>query len=369
MIRALACALVLVACGGEVEPAPTDPVPPPRRSAAQDQALRRMALDVAEAQVCPLLLDRFLPLPEDGVVRARDALPVVEGRLWVSACQATRRGDALGLHLEGRGWQRVERSAAGPLGSSFTVRGVVRFDARLDVEGEIDLGYDPASRRASLVLTPRTAPRARVTPIGAVPVSPDGGWSGLIGGIGGLLGASPASRAREVLEARAAITVERELARGATFQLDLCTGQLHGTLGALADGEAVPPPPWDDADTRFRENLRVRLRDGAFDLAGPFESPLAIDVEVEEGEGVNVAVLCGPEGALHASAYFSSGDARYPDSPHRAGSFRRGRVGRLEVDGCPRAHVYFDPVDPRRVTTFRYRVRDDAEIEPLARCR
>jgi len=362
--------LFLIACGPDPAPAPIEPTPPPTRSAAQDRALRHMAIDVAEAQLCGLLLDRFVPLPEDRPERPRDRLPLVEGRLWLSECHAERRGDALALHLAGRGWQRVERSAAGPLGSSFSVRGVVRLEATLDLEAELDLGYDERTHRASVTLTPRTTPRARVTPIGTVPVSADGGWSSVVGGIGGLLGTSPEARARPMLEAQAAITVERELARGATLQLDLCTGQLHATLGALGDGEAVPAPPYADDEVRFRDNLRVRLRDGAFDLSGPFDGPIHVDLEVESGEGVNAAILCGPEAALTASAFLSSGETPYPAHPERSRSVRRGAPATLTLpEGCPRAHLYVSAVDRRTPTTFRYRVRDDAEVEPLVRCR
>ncbi|HJL14485.1 MAG TPA: hypothetical protein RMH99_02445, partial [Sandaracinaceae bacterium LLY-WYZ-13_1] len=159
----LAALAFLSSCGDDAATAGEGPVaPPPERTAAQDEALRAMVADVAEGRACRALRDRFLPLPEDHAGRPRDGRPVVEGRLWVNECAIERRGERLSVHLGGRGWQWVERDGAGPLGSRFTVRGTVPFEATVDLESAVDLRYDERDRRAAVLLTPRGAPRARV---------------------------------------------------------------------------------------------------------------------------------------------------------------------------------------------------------------
>ncbi|MBZ0116874.1 MAG: hypothetical protein K8H88_07765, partial [Sandaracinaceae bacterium] len=110
------------------------PVDPPERSAVEDRSVRALVRDVASARACGELEGRFMPLPED-VPRRRGVRPNVTGRLWLSECEIGPEGDTLSVHVAGRGWQWVERSSEGPLGSSFTVRGTLRVEASLDLRG------------------------------------------------------------------------------------------------------------------------------------------------------------------------------------------------------------------------------------------
>jgi hypothetical protein len=372
-MAALAFFALATGCGENANEDEVPIAPMPTRTAAQNDALRAMALDIAEAQVCSALEDRFLPLPEDLRTRAPGEVPTTVGRLWVDACTAERRGDDLALHLGGRGWQWVERRGAGPLGSSFTVRGMVRLEATVDIDGALDLRYDERAHRAAVVLTPSSPARVRIVPIGAIPVAPDGGWSGLIGGLGGLLGASPEASARPMLEEQAAADVRRDLAHGATFVLDLCTSQMDGALGALGDSEAPPTHPWPDDDHLWLDNSRTRLYPGGVDISGPWsthDARVVFELEVEEGAGADVAIVCRPEAERIAAAVLSGIDASARSVVH--GSVARpGTRAELSVEEseCAEPHLVVAPLRGGAVT-FRSRVRrDGAETDALVRCR
>lgn len=357
MIRApwIALALFVAACGDGVAPR-VEPLPAPERTAAQDRAMRALLVDVARHRACELLRDRFVPLPED---RPGAQRRVVEGRLWIDRCEVRREEDRLGLTLSGRGWQWVERSAAGPLGSSFTVRGTVRLEASLELTSALDLRYEEDARRVLIALTPSAAPTATVRPIGTIPVAPDGGWSSIIGGLGGLFGVSPEAQARPLLEEQAALVVRQQLARGVTLGLDLCTGQPDVTFGPVGDGQAVEPPPFEaDDGARWLDNQRVRLHEGGLDLSGPWDTTDgdgSFELVVESGGPVEAFVLCRAEAALLASSYLAGGDATPRAHASRQRVHDRASLA-LRAEDCAAPHVLLtSPGD----ATVRYRVRRD----------
>jgi hypothetical protein len=371
---AAALSLALLACGSD-DPRTEDlaVTPPPQRTATQDRALRAMAMDIAEGQGCQSVLDRYLPLPEDrpeGVVHGE--LPILTGRLWVSECNIERHGEQLAVHVGGRGWQWIERSSAGPLGSSFSVRGHVRFESTIDLDANVDLSYDAADHRAVVAMTPRGAPRTRLTALGALPVSADGGWSGIIGGLGGLLGSNVEASARPMVEEQGAEMVRRYLATGATFTFDLCTGQLDGALGPLADGEAPPARPYEEGNERWIDNLRGRIRRGGLDLSGPWATQgkrLVVDVGVEEGGPLEVALICQAEAALVASAYIDGAAPSISQAMVRR-NVALGRPIALSVDtgDCASAVIAITTSSDAPVR-YRYRVRREGEThESIARC-
>lgn len=345
---------------------------PPERTAAQNDALRAMVIDVAEAQACPSLVDHFLPLPEDREQGfGPGELPIVEGRLWVSECRVERRDGALGMHVEGRGWQWIQRSAAGPFATEFMVRGHVRFEASAQLDADVDLGYDTEARRARVVLTPRGEPIASLRPIGTLPVTSGGGWSGIIGGLGSLLGADVQSGARPIVEEQGAAMMRRLLGGGATFTLDLCRGQLDGSLGAIGDGQAPPPRPYDDGEP-WIDNMRVRLRPGGLDMSGPWEfdgARLLFDVDIEEGSGAEVVVVCAREASVIASEFLGGGGAQI-ESPLAHQQVRRGHPLELAVDeGHCEAPVLVVMPSTNESILYRYRVRrEGATTQALANC-
>lgn len=349
----LAFALLVTACG-ESATHSAPPIATPDRTAAQDRAVRALIADIAEHRVCSILRDRFVPLPEDRPLAQRR---VTEGRLWVSGCRAERTDRGLSLHLEGRGWQWVERTGAGPVGSAFTVRGTVRVETTLDLSTEVDVRYDDEEHRVLLALTPTDSPRARVTPIGSIPVAPSGGWSSIVGGIGGLFGLSPEAQARPLLEEQAALTIERELARGATLSLGLCSSQLDVVLGPIGDEEAMEPPPYP-GNERWVDNARVRLHRGGLDLSGPWDTAEGdgiFDLTVESGGPVMLAVICRPEAAIVASSFLAGGPPQ-TNSPVARQSVRQAASVALRAADCAQPHVLLTSDGE---ATVRYRVRRD----------
>ncbi len=356
--------LPLAACG-DAPAAPVELIEAPQRTAAQDTATRALLAEMARYRVCGGLQNRFVPLPED---RPGAQRRVTEGRLWVNDCRVTREGERLSLHLSGRGWQWVERTAPGPLGSSFTVRGTVRLEASIDITSELDISSDVDAHRVRIALTPTDPPRARVTPIGTIPIEPDGGWSGLIGGLGGLLGLSPRDQARPLLEEQAALTVRRQLASGATLTLDLCTGQPDLVLGPLADDASADPPPFDEGGVRWIDNARVRVHPGGLDLSGPWttrDGDATFELDVESGGPVEVAVLCRDDAARLASSYLAGGDATLAGHVSTARVSGRAAIPLRGAD-CEAPHVLLtSPVD----TLLRYRVlREGDEPEAQIDC-
>lgn len=363
--RWLCLALALAGCG-DASVGTVEPLPVPERTAAQDVAVRALIVDVARHRACALLRDRFVPLPED-----RPGAPrrVTEGRLWVDRCVVRRDEDRLSLSLSGRGWQWVERSAAGPLGSSFTVRGTVRLETSLRMTSALDVRYEEDAHRVLVAMTPTETPTATVHPIGTIPIAPDGGWSSIIGGLGGLLGASPEAQARPLLEEQAALVVRRQLARGVTLGLDLCTGQPDLTFGPVGDGEAVEPPPFENEEgVLWLDNERVRLHPGGLDLSGPWstdEGDGTFELEVESGGPVEAWVLCRAEAALLASSYLAGGSAT--PTAHASRQRVRGRASlALRAADCAAPHVLLTSAGD---ATVRYRVRRDGwQPEALVDC-
>lgn len=333
-MRRCLLALLLVACGDPPPPAELAPIEAPTRNAAGDASLRRMVAEMAEHGACDALADAFMPLPEAG--DGPEGRRRVGGRLWVSDCRVERTDDALRVTLGGRGWQFVDEVGAGPLGTSFAVRGTVRFEMSVTLEGELDVRYDAPTRRAQVIVTPRPGARVRVTPIGAVPVAPTGGWSQLLGGIGGLFGVSPQAQAREQLEAQAGARLRNELARGLTISLDLCSGQVQPTLGALAEGEAPPEPPVPM--DRWLDNRQVVLAPEGIDIAGPFDAEgLEVVVDPMLGADSSVSLVCADEAARIASTYLATGERRVGAALE---SRRLQRTVTLEPSGdCASVHL------------------------------
>ncbi len=374
----LVLALALApACGGApARPAEHGLVPPPTRTAAQDRSVRSLLLDLAAAQLCKRLTGTFVALPDSDAATgpAAGASPSA-GRLWIEHCEATRHDNKLALRLAGRGWTWVEKTAAGPMGTSFTVRGQLKFRSSVDLLGAIDLAYAEDARRVTLWVTPPSPADAHVVPTGAVPVAPNGGWSTFVAALGSALGASAADRARPMVEQQGSAQMADRLSRGFTFTVDLCTGQSDSIVGPLGNGE-MPRRPWPEDGKRWLDNQRVRLRKGGLDAAGPFTSSdgaVHLDLAVEHGPGVSVELLCADDAHRVLAAWLAGGDVPSP-RPLAEQTVSAGVTTFVEVDArsCPVVAL----VRPAASTTdatpvvYRYRVYvrgDDAA--PVVRCR
>jgi len=372
--RSLILALA-VGCGGTSPPGPAaEPIEPPTRTAAEDRGIRTMLLAVAEAQLCGRLEGSFVALPDEDVASgpAAGASPAA-GRLWIEHCSVTQRGGRLAMRLSGRGWTWVEQSSVGPVGTSYTVRGHLRFSTTIELLGEIDVAYVQERGLVSVWLTPRQAADAVVTPTGAVRVEPDGGWSAFIGALGGAFGASVEERALPIIEEEGSHRMAERLTSGFTFTVDLCSGQADTMVGALGNGE-VPERPYPPDGTRWLANQRVRLRAGGIDASGPFEggsAPLRVDVDMEEGGDLEVRAFCLDEAREIVGAFLDGRQDR-PPRPRARQRFGLGSPGFLELDGsdCPLVLITTPrATDAPSPIVFRYRVVDTgATATALVHC-
>lgn len=366
--------LVVAYCGegGELQ-ADQEPIAAPIRSAVQDGALRALLADVGENRLCELLEGRLVPLHEQGAPTGPDAgLAPAVGRLWVESCSVERRGGQLAIDLGGRGWIWADESRAGPLGSSFAVRDFLRFQVQLSVEGDVDLGYSEAHRVVSLWFSPTSSPSSQMTILGEVPVQAQGGWSGIIGTVGQILGGSISQQARPVVSQFGASLISQRLGRGFTATTDLCTGQPDFVIGPLADGQR-PRRPYPDDESVWQTNERIRLFPGGIDVSGPWEADsgrLRIDIESERGPQFEVRVLCQQQARLVLEAFLEGRPAALADEVHRR-TVLTGRSETIEIrdSTCPLTLVVTPNPQDTEPVEARFRVVDpDAEGQPLIRC-
>lgn len=370
----LVVALSTLGCGGAAElgPPAVTLIAPPERTAAEDTHLRSLLVAMAERQMCRQVLGQFVALPDaDSPMGPASGASPSAGRLWIQGCTAERQGDRLAMRLEGSGWTWIEQTNEGPMGTSFTVRGHLRFRSEFDLEGAVDVAYVEGEGLVSLWLTPAEGVEARIVPTGAVPVAPNGGWSRFLAGVGDVFGASAEERARPMVEEQGSTLLRETLGNGFTFTLDVCRGQPDSMVGALGNGER-PERPYPPDEQRWLANQRVRLRPGGLDIAGSFDvgdAPLHIDLEVEEGPGVEVSLFCEGD-AGHIARAFLDGEsiARTvtPLATTRVGP-RTATFIEADTRQCPVAMVV-TPIGAE-TSVFRYRVFGVGDAaEPLVAC-
>ena len=374
-IGALLLLSLLAGCGGGPIAAnrSTSPErPTPIRSAAEDAQLRSLLLSLAERHLCDRLRGQYVALPDADVAPGpQGGRSPSAGRLWIERCAAEARDGRLGMHLEGPGWTWVEREASGPAGSSFLVRGHLRFDAEIELEGELDLAYVEGEGLVSLWLTPRGELAAAIEPTGSVPVSPEGGWSAFVAALGGLVGPSIEARARPIVEAQGSAQLRDRLSRGFTFTVDLCRGQPDSIVGSLGNGER-PERPYPADGLRWLANQRVRLRAGGLDAAGPFQpeaAPLHVDLEVEQGEAIEARVYCQAAASTIIGAHLREAPLGRALEPLAVQRVEAGAPTFLEVEGghCPLV-LLVHPLGPGP-TVYRMRAYErGARAEALIEC-
>src|SRR5687768_12427950 len=116
-----------------------------------------LVTDIAAHLICDRVEGAFLPL---GSGRGQPA----SGHLWVRDCVALRKpelagreGERLSVELDTRAWRWVERKAS-QFGASFELDQYVTIDARIGVEGVLDVAYNRERRIARIWLNPTRAP-------------------------------------------------------------------------------------------------------------------------------------------------------------------------------------------------------------------
>lgn len=367
---------ILGGCGGASESRSliVEPSPLPERDAVEDASLRGLFMSVAEKRVCESLQGSYVGLPDVGGPSGRrsGAYPSA-GRLRLDRCAITRHGDTLSLSLAGDGWTWVEQTQAGPAGTSFLLRGHVRFQTAIELEGALDVAYAERSGVVSLWMSPKQGVAAKVVPTYAVPVAPEGGWSHFVAAVGGLFGPSIEERARPMVEEEGSLQMSKRLASGFTFTLDLCTSQADSMVGALGNGE-VPERPFPPDDRIWLDNQRVRLRAGGIDAAGPFQTEddlLQVEIDVEEGADLEAGLYCEAEANAIVQAFLRGEQPKkWPRALVKRRLSKSATPHLLEADArsCKVVLLSFshqpDPV------VFRYRSYErGAQAESLVQCR
>ena len=345
--------------GGDAADAPI--ISEPSRTAVQDRALRSLLSSAGESRLCDALVGRFVGLQDpDAATGPSAGLAPAMGRLHVETCRAERRsGGDLALQLGGRGWTWADESRAGPLGSRFAVRGYLRFRVTVDLVGALDLGYSEESRVLSIWYSPTTTPSAQMTLQGEVPVRAQGGWSGIIGTVGQILGGPLPQQASPSVAELGAAQVSRRLGQGITATVDLCTSQPDVVVGAMSNGQTARRPYPPDG-TLWLANERVAINRGGLDIAGPWtvgDDGLRVDMESESGPGFEARLMCQAQALRVFDAFFNGRPASVMEELRRL-QVASGRTGAVQLDSssCPVMLLLTPDPQASAQTELRYRV-------------
>jgi hypothetical protein len=365
------CIYSLCACSGTKTQAPADPISVPERSSARDPVVRQLLIDLAAEKLCDEVRGDLLSLPADGSPRGPEIgkAPSV-GRMWIIKCHSELRGDRVEISLGGDGWRLVAAKSK-KAGGEFSVTDHVPFRFEISMTAEIDLAYARERRVLTFWLTPVRPVRAKLSPLRAPRVEPEGAWSELVGAVGAVIGQSPEKSARKTMASEGSSGMRRELQSGFTITLDLCTGQRDVVPVALGDG-VTPERPVEARGRQWQDNERVRLLPRGFDADGPYETkgPLRVNLEIERGDAVRARLMCENDARRLITAYMTG--QREPEvEPLAEKLVEPGKSSLLEPKraDCPVVLVTRPEPGAKRATELRYLVYDaDTREEPLVPC-
>ncbi len=297
------------ACGGAAKPA--EPPPPPPRTATGDVNVRNLVLEMAEKKACAQLEGKWIGLPaqDDAPQGARpngfdcrqhlegaDAgLGCAWGRLQIRDCKsAITPGSSIGLSFGGIGWTWVDRKSG-----DVAVRQYVYMSASVEMQGALDVGFDPNAHVASIWLTPTQPLKAKVTALGIIKLQADSALGQLEKLAAGALGVDP----KHQVAVQGAAQFEDTLRKGMTITFDTQTQQVDLMLGALPNG-VVPKRPLPVADRPWILDERQEVFPGGVLFAGPFDPMPAVklDAKGEGGAPLAYGVACASDATLAADS-------------------------------------------------------------------
>jgi hypothetical protein len=291
---AFAALSLAFACGGSNPPAPPAAAAP-SRTAAGNEDLRRLMLDVAGTKACEKLRGKFIGLggseADANLIGAEQGLASVTGRWLIRDCKERSERDALGLRIGGPGWQWVDRAQKG-----FRIRQYVYFSAVVDLRGSLDVGYDPAAELASIWLTPVDAVGAEVSAAGSISPKAETVLASIVGAIGPTVGMAVDEVAKTAAGAEGTAQFKAKLAEGLTITFKPKTGQMDVLLGHLPNGVAPKRPFVTEAIWLLNE--RQDLFPAGLQMAGPFDpaTRVVLDARVEQGSGLLYRLICQDDG-------------------------------------------------------------------------
>jgi hypothetical protein len=247
----------------------------------------------------------------------------------------------------------------------------VPFRFEISMTAEIDLAYARERRVLTFWLTPVQPVQARLSPLRAPRVEPEGVWSELVGAVGAVIGKSPEKSARKTMASQGSSGMRRELQSGFTVTLDLCTGQRDVVPVALGDG-VTPERPVEARGRQWQDNERVRLMPGGFDADGPYETkgPLRVNLEIERGDPVRARLLCENDARRLITSYMTG--QREPQVEPLAEKLiepRKSSILEPKRADCPVVLVTRPERGAKRATELRYLVYDaETREDPLVPC-
>ena len=325
--------------------------------------LSELLAEVIAPRICERVIGAFIGLPgeegHEGPAGGRDASV---GRWWIRRCEANVQDGRLHVGFGGPGWTWLDRESTG-----FRVRQYLRFDASATFTASLHVGYDARSRVASVWLRPQPGVRALIQPTGLVQAEATSVFSSMLGGLLGLTGESASDRARSQAASEGSERLSDRLQAGFTVTYQLDSEQMDFMLGQLARGQ-TPERPWEQRSTPWLVNERSQIWPGGVDVVGPIPADagqVALDVELEEGQGAIVRRVCAEPMYAWLDAAWSGGQPQPLNGATVAtlNATHSPRTLSLSAMECPTLLVV-TPTDSARVpSTLRYRVTSHAARE------
>lgn len=324
-------------------------------------------VDEIAPRICDSLRGAFVGLPGEGGTSgpASGSDPTV-GRWWIRECTADVDGDRLHLAIAGTGWTWVDRESMG-----FRVRQYLRFDARAAFSAAMEIGYDRPSGIATIWMRPGPEVEAAVEPRGMVTAEATNAMAGMLGGILELTGSSASQRAQQQVADEGSQRLRERFGTGFTVTFARANQQMDFMVGALARGE-VPIRPYEpEPEVTWSVNQRMQIWPGGMDVLGPItagQGQQAIDLDLEEGEGLIVEAICAPDFERYYDQVLQGATATPPAGSRVLELARTGAQRALVPElGCETLLI----VQPRPGATVpsRMRARVCPAIAPTATAR
>lgn len=330
----------------------------------EQEEVRALLTEALTPQLCPKLLGSFLGLPGESSLRGPASGTVASvGRWWIRSCDARVDHGRLSLRIGGSGWTWVDRESDG-----FRVRQYLLFDASAALETDVSVGYDRATRVASLWMTPANGVQAQITPRGMVSAEATGFFSTILGGVAALTGTTVSERARVQAGELGSTQLRERLAGGFTMTIALDSHQVDFMVGALQRGELPERPYPAGSEGPWLVNQRSSVWPGGLDVVGPLDldaAPLSLDVTLEEGDGVVIQAACADDLGRYFDARLRDPSAT-PSAPRwtPVATLRPGSSTQTvslpaalpEGNGCPALLTFAPPSGSTLPARMRYRV-------------
>lgn len=344
LLPLIGVAAVAIGCGAAAAASPgrAEPSPAPSTSSAGGESatasddVSGLLVDVIAPRLCGSLRGSFVGLPGEGSVTGpQSGTEPTVGRWWIRECTSSVTEDRLSLHIAGTGWTWVDRESMG-----FRVRQYLRFDASASFNATMEIGYDRMRRIATIWMRPDDNVTASVVARGLVEAEATNAMAAMLGGLLEMTGDSANHRAEQEVSQEGSRRLREQFSTGFTVTYAMDSEQMDFMVGALARGE-VPLRPYEpEPGVVWSINQRVRVWPGGMDVLGPLpegRGPQALDLELEEGEGLIVDAVCASDfesyydRTLRGETVTAPGRTRVMDFT-QAGRAERARIPALD---CP----------------------------------